>query len=194
MNIFENINSVEEVLKKDPSEVYKKMDHKTKEYYRNAIKKLSEETKISEIYIANKALDLAVEAHTSKEAHIGYYLVSDGAEKLKTLLTGIESKKSISLQDRYNLNTKKYIWTNLILTIVLSVLFGLYINHVLDNIFVAACAMIIAFIPISEIVIQTINYVLSKKNKPSFIPKMDFSMRNSKRRGYICYYSDDNKF
>ena len=64
LSLFEEINSVEEVLKKDPADVYKKMDYKSKEYYRNKIKELSEETKISEIYIANKALDLAnVGAH-----------------------------------------------------------------------------------------------------------------------------------
>ena len=37
------------------------MDYKTKDYYRNKIKEISKETKISEIYIANKALDLARE-------------------------------------------------------------------------------------------------------------------------------------
>lgn len=59
--IFEKINGVEEILKKDPVNIYEKMDFKTKEYYRNKIKELSKETKISEIYIANKALDLALE-------------------------------------------------------------------------------------------------------------------------------------
>ena len=35
------------------------MDWKTKEYYRNKIKEISEKTKISEIYIARKILEIA---------------------------------------------------------------------------------------------------------------------------------------
>ncbi len=59
LEIFENINGVEEVLKQDPSGVYENMDYKTKAYYRNKIKEISKRTKISEIYITKKALELA---------------------------------------------------------------------------------------------------------------------------------------
>ena len=47
LDLFENINGVEEILKKDPANVYSKMDYKTKEDYRNKIKQISEKTKIS---------------------------------------------------------------------------------------------------------------------------------------------------
>lgn len=55
IDIFEEINQVDEILKQDPAKVYDKMDYKTKIYYRNAIKELSKKTKISEIYIAKNA-------------------------------------------------------------------------------------------------------------------------------------------
>lgn len=58
--VFERINGVEEILRKDPSKIYEKMDYKTKEYYRNRVKEIAEKTKISEIYIAKKALELAI--------------------------------------------------------------------------------------------------------------------------------------
>ena len=77
LEIFEQINGVEEILKKDPANVYIDMDYKTKAYYRNRIKELSKETKISEIYIANRALILANFADGEKEKHIGYYLIDD---------------------------------------------------------------------------------------------------------------------
>lgn len=57
--VFEKINGVEEILKSDPSKVYDNMDYKTKEYYRNSIKEIANKTKISEIYIAKKAIELA---------------------------------------------------------------------------------------------------------------------------------------
>ena len=74
--IFENINGVEEILKNDPSRVYDKMDYNTKENYRNVIKEIADKTKISEIYIAKKAINLAKrEEKGTKYNHIGYYLL-----------------------------------------------------------------------------------------------------------------------
>ena len=54
LEIFEQINGVEEILKKDPVDVYSKMDYKTRSYYRQEIEKIAKKTKISEMYIAKK--------------------------------------------------------------------------------------------------------------------------------------------
>ena len=59
--IFERINGVEEILKTDPCKTYDNMDFKTKEYYRNKIKEIAEKTKISEIYVSKKVIELANE-------------------------------------------------------------------------------------------------------------------------------------
>ncbi len=75
--IFEKINGVHEILKQDPAGIYAKMDYKTKEYYRNAIKEIADKSKISEVYIAKKAIALANENKDAgeKEGHVGYYLI-----------------------------------------------------------------------------------------------------------------------
>ena len=75
LSLFEEINGVEEILKKDPAHVYSNMDFKTKDMYRNNIKKISESTKISEIYIANKIIELSKKEESVKKSHIGYYLI-----------------------------------------------------------------------------------------------------------------------
>ncbi len=60
------------------------MDYKTKAYYRNKIKEISKRTKISELYITQKALELAeiafdkseeLKINNEKTSHIGYYLI-----------------------------------------------------------------------------------------------------------------------
>ena len=82
LEIFEKINGVEEILKKDPAGVYSKMDYKTRAYYRQEIEKIAKKTKISEMYIAKKCLDLAKKnTGTIVESHIGYYLISRGKGK-----------------------------------------------------------------------------------------------------------------
>ena len=159
-----------EVLKKDPAGIYEKMDYKSKEYYRNKIKELSEETKISEIYIANKALELCMGA--CKQSHIGYYLISYGIEQLRKTL----KEKNTKSYNNTN-KVKKYVFGNTILTIVLSFLAGIYIYNETRNAATSIITFILILIPISEICIQFINYVLSKRAKPTLIPKLDFSRR-----------------
>ena len=83
LEIFEKINGVEEILKQDPAEIYEKMNNETKEYYRNKIKEIAKKTKMSEIYIAKKIIEICNQNQkTSKQAHIGYYLIDEGKEEL----------------------------------------------------------------------------------------------------------------
>ena len=93
LEIFEEINGVEEILREDPANVYEKMDFKSKDYYRNAIKEISKKTKISEIYIAKKALELAKTEKKNeknkdiKREHIGFYLISDRKKRINAKIT-----------------------------------------------------------------------------------------------------------
>ena len=184
LSLFEEINGVEDILKKDPADVYSKMDYKTKEHYRNEIKQISEKTKISELYIAKKIIELANryanEKHR-KKAHIGYYLISNGKEELLDTL-GIKSKKHVSNMAK----VKRYIFLNCFITTILSLLFGGYIYYLARNVLVSIITTLIIYIPIYEIVQQSTNYVLNKRVKPTLIPKLDFSKRYSKRVFYIC--------
>lgn len=45
IDIFEQINEVDEILNKDPLGIYKNMDYKTKIEYKNTIKQISRKTK-----------------------------------------------------------------------------------------------------------------------------------------------------
>ena len=81
MEIFDRVNGVEDILKKDPANVYEKMDYDTKEYYRNTIEKISKKIKISEIFIAQKCIELCQNKQSKKE-HVGYYLIDEGQKDL----------------------------------------------------------------------------------------------------------------
>lgn len=116
LEIFEKINGVEEILRQDPSNVYEKMDDKTKEYYRNKVKEISKRTKIAEMYIAKKALELAQkESLSSKQSHIGYYLIDKGANQLYDVL-GYKTSRQMSGADK----TKAYLLAIVALSILLS--------------------------------------------------------------------------
>jgi len=166
LNLFEEINGVESVLKKDPANIYSKMDYKTKEYYRNKIKEISEKTKISEIYIANKALNLCLKNNEEVKKHIGYYLISDGyAELMNSLQIKVKTPKNKS---------SIYINSIWVLSIIFSIIISLYTYYKTKKIYLAIITGILLYMPISEIIIQIINYILNKVVKPKILPKMDF--------------------
>ena len=172
LDLFENINGVEEILKKDPANVYSKMDYKTKEDYRNKIKQISEKTKISEIYIANKILEMSrtYQWKNRKKTHIGYYLIDDGkAELLKEL--GIKNTKIISKEQK----AKRYIFSINLISILLTILFVIRFNYISKNVVISIASGIILYVPISQMFMQVLNYILSKKVKPKLMPKLDFS-------------------
>ena len=77
---------------------------------------------------------------------------------------------------------------------MLSLLFGGYIYYSKRNIAVSIITTLIIYIPISEIVQQLTNYILNKRVKPTLIPKLDFSNRNSKGICDICSNTNYCKF
>ena len=171
LEIFEKINGVEEILKQDPADVYSKMDNPTKESYRNIIKEISKKTKISEIYIAKKILQLAEDnKQNGKKAHIGYYIIDKGIQKVYQEL---QCKVPKHLKEKTK--QKLYIATNMILSIILSLVFSSILNLYIQNIGIYLLSFLILLIPSSEIVTQIIQYMLSKIVKPKPIPKIDFS-------------------
>lgn len=115
---------------------------------------------------------------------MGYYLVSDGIKQLYEAL-GV---KKASLKSKIKFKTNVYIYGIVVLSIILSLMFGALIYTGISNAFtnnllrivLTAVLTILGIIPISEIVLKTIQIVLSKCVKPKMIPKMDFSRRCTK--------------
>lgn len=207
VKLFENLNGVEEILKEDPLKIYENMDYSTKEIYRNKIQQISKKTKISEIYIAQTAIELATNAYNNNtsqnvgvgvlddpqnqtkininkndqrininehdiKCHVGYYLISDGeSELIKALNTG-RKNKILHLSS----HTKSKIYVGLIA--IVSLIFTVLLNYKIyekTNIICFSILSLFLYIPITEIVIQIVQYILGKIVKPKKLPKMDFS-------------------
>ena len=166
LEIFEKINGVEEILNQDPAGVYEKMEYKTKELYRNSIKELAQKTNISEIYISKKIIELCQRPNLKeKEKHIGYYLIDDGRKELTQKL-GIKERKLNS-----KIKAQIYILSIIIFTFSISLFLASAVSE--NNLIKYILTIIFLIIPVSELVIQTIQYILGKNVKPKSLPKMD---------------------
>ena len=190
LEIFENISGVEELLRKDPLGVYPNMDYKTKTYYRNKIKEIAKKTKISEIYITKKALELAEKKQQEtpqkeKECHIGYYLISEGIRDLYKVL---QTNRRPYLKKNKEII---YILSIIVLSIAIQTLISINI-YKQTNFTLSIIIFLLTFIPITQIVIQIYQVILSKIVKPKLIPKMDYiEKRNTRNRNYNGNYTNN---
>ena len=164
-----NINGTETILNRDPEGTYPYMDQESKNYYKGVIERLSKKIKISEVYIAEKVIELCKKSDDRKKRHVGYYLIDDGyVELINYLLNKNKKIKNVEFYSRLYIGS----------FFAISLFFDYFISLILylkyRNLILTLLFIIFSFIPISEIVIRIMNYLLGKVKRPSFIPKLDF--------------------
>ena len=169
LNIFERVNGVEKILRDDPSNIYTNMDNNTKAYYRETLKRISKKTKISEIYIAKKIIEMAKRKNKKeKEGHIGYYLIDNGKSELYKELNYVEKFKKI----RKN-KDKIFVYSNIAISIIITWGLSNLIYFKTMNRFIYLISFILFFIPSTEISTRIFQYLSSKFVKSKRIPKMN---------------------
>lgn len=173
--LFSYMNASEEILKLDPSGIYPLMDQDSKNYYRNVVEELSKKNKISEIYIAEKIIYLCKRYENyrnlaeRKKAHVGYYLIREGIDELNKELE-IKATRKINKER----NMRLYTASNIIVPIYFDFIISSIIFFSTNNLIYTILLSIILYVPISEIYLRIVNYILSKCKKPIIIPKMNY--------------------
>ena len=201
LSIFENTSVVEKMLNTD--KVYKKMDYQSKANYRNAIEEISKKTKLSEVYITQKCVDLCnLKTNDIKKVSN----IDENNIKQNTLIEETNNNKySVGLdgtkgynRDTVNNQKKSHVGYYLIAegkSQLLSKLLnrkvktisnstkaklyvaGVYILTIAITILLCMKSWILGllcFIPIQNVVTKFLQYVLSKAVKPKILPKLDF--------------------
>ncbi|NTU80148.1 MAG: cellobiose phosphorylase, partial [Chloroflexales bacterium] len=89
---FEEVSSVEQVLRAEPAGIYPLMDFETRDCYRRVIEELAQATQHDEIVIAQEAVRLAACAADGRPEspvraqHVGYFLLDVGREQLEAVV------------------------------------------------------------------------------------------------------------
>ncbi|NLA53360.1 MAG: glycosyl transferase, partial [Clostridiales bacterium] len=93
-SLLEDVSLVDQILREDPDGIYTQMDANSRNHYRNTIEEIAAMAGVSEVHIANDALELAQQAALHRKnddresplrnvGHVGYYLIGDGVEALR---------------------------------------------------------------------------------------------------------------
>lgn len=185
-DLFESVSFVDKILRRDPAEIYNFMDLKSRNYYRNQIEKFAKLYKVSEIYAASEAVELARRASLNddtnidtenidkRKAHVGYYIVGNGVNILENTLGKTNYFIRFAHLLQRNLGSI-YMFAIGILTILI-VKFA--VDHVIniqrtDYLSIAVITGIAVFIPASEMAIHILNCLICKIKKSAVFPRLE---------------------
>ena len=178
-SLFETLSQVEQILRKDPSNVYHAMDFESRDYYRSIISKMARAYDLSEVAIAKKVLECAlqdIEHNGSKTPcnHVGYYLVGKGVKILQQKLGSKRQRPgSTGLPPRHP--ALVYIGSILLLTAATTGLFVYYASErkVDASILVLLLSGLVVLIPASDIAVSLVNFLVCRSKCPGILPKLE---------------------
>lgn len=169
--ILDSIRAIDKVLGEDPLDIYDKMDRESKDYYRYQVKILAERFQVQEISLCKKLLELAYEQWNrgirDKQAHIGYYLIDKGREKL------FKHYKNNGKWNIYLGSLRLYllpiVGISFLITLLLSIFYPDEANSILSTLI-----FLTVIIPLLSLVLNITNYIYSNRFPPKLIPKLNF--------------------
>ena len=176
--LFEHLSRVEQLLRLDPSGVYPKMDFATRDRYRRAVEEFARGSGQAEEEVAQRAIEMAARTgHESAEdarwVHVGTYLIGEGRPELARLIRCRETPRFRVLQWVYRHHSAVYF---LGLSFFFAVFISLIVGFGLGGRSAAAQVLIslLLLIPISQLALQVVNYLVTRLLPPRPLSKMDF--------------------
>jgi cyclic beta-1,2-glucan synthetase len=170
--IFESVSIVEAVLEQDS--VYPASDFTTRDQCRRAVEQIARYSKSSEIDVAKKAIQLALEAQVERRRNAAFFLIDKGRKHLEDFFSCRLPFRACLL--RWILEHAGPVYFSSISFITLIALgLGLVVAARIGLGFWALLGFaVVAVWPASEVAIQIVNYLLSLFVPPRLIPRMSF--------------------
>jgi len=177
--LFERINAIEHILRRDPCDAYALMDFESRDTYRRTIAHLAKRSDATEQEVARKTLELSGTLHASanervreRQSHVGYYLVGDGR---KVLDHAVGYRSTFSERVRESIRRWpdfSYILGIELLTLALMATVVLEAKIKLPGVVVALALFLL---PAAECAVALVNQLATSLFPPKPLPKLDFS-------------------
>ncbi len=176
----ESMSTVEQTLCQDPGGVYGAMDFPTRDRYRHAVEKRAKKSPLSETEVARKALQLAHEGAAAngvddRTAHVGFYLIDEGLERLEKL-----SEVRRSPADALREAARRFplaCYLGMILLLTAAITWGCLAKGLAGGLqgWTLALVGVVSALSASHLAVALVNWAASLLATPSPLPRMDFS-------------------
>jgi cyclic beta-1,2-glucan synthetase len=177
--IFEQSSAVEQLLRADPAGVYPAMDFDTRDRYRRVIEEYARRAGAPEKEVARSVLEIAAEAgggpgSDERRRHVGTWLVGEGRRAFAQRLQCGESRRTRRLAWIHGHSAALYLLPLVILTLFSSLAIA-FAGLKGDGLQVPVMTVLL-FLPASQLVLELLNYLVTRFLPPRVLPKMDFKL------------------
>jgi cyclic beta-1,2-glucan synthetase len=176
---FEHVNHAEQVLRQDPAGVYSRMHFESRDHYRHVVEELAKRTHLTDVQVAEQAIECAQEGLTTVEAderrsHVGYWLIGAGRRDLERRI-GYHPPLRKLLQHTM-LQWPHVTYFGLLTTITLLGLGVIgYLCFALQAPLAVAVGLMICWaLPASELAQSAANLLITNLLRPRLLPRFDF--------------------
>ncbi len=177
---FESVSLIDPLFSKDPAKIYSKMTFVTRNRYREAAERIAKRSRIDELQVARKAVELSTAARRRnpldrRRSHIGYYLIDKGVSAIEKEFRYRPrlTEKVVSFVLKYP--TASYLGSALCLTTLVVTLLVLTAAHFGAGVWLAAGFGLLSLIPASDLALSVLNWDFSKLVPPRLLPQIDLS-------------------
>ncbi|MEW6183019.1 MAG: glucoamylase family protein [Bacillota bacterium] len=177
-DVFEQVSLVDDILRAEPADVYRRMDFGTRDRYRHVIEEIARRSHGTELAVARAAVDLARGASSGCAAHVGYYLIDAGRPLLEGMFKYRPTVRQHLRMSIFRRPALTYLGSIALGTaVILAVPLVLAIPGGADLIRLALlfALCLLALVPASELAVQAVNFVVAMALFPHPLPKLAFA-------------------
>ncbi len=183
-DFVESLSSVERQLREDPSGIYARMDFATRDRYRHVVEEIARRSPHAESEVARKAIALATERSAASvgrsvenqpEAHVGFYLLDSGRQRLERESAVRRSVGAILAIAWRRLPLSLYLGAIAALTVGATafVLLEGRRDGVGDGLLLAFGVLLA--VVISQLAGAVVNWIATLAVRPRLLPRLDYS-------------------
>jgi cyclic beta-1,2-glucan synthetase len=177
-DIVEKLSLVEQALRRDPSGIYPKMDFATRDRCRRAIEEVARAADRSEEQVADLVITQAMQAvhsasYNQLRNYVGTWLVGEGRAELIRMLSCRETLSYRIHEWIFSHHTSVYLLGIGGLTALIVLLIAVF-GHTGPPPVARIGLLLLLLIPVSQLAVEVINYLITRLLPPRPLPKMDF--------------------
>lgn len=177
---FESVSLVEEVLRRDPSGAYARMDFLSRDQQRQAVEELAARDGNAQMRVALKAVESARQAATkggisSRAAHVGYHLIDKGRPHLEADVAYRPRWRKRLVRFALARATFTYLGPVLLLTALVTVLGVLYARSAGAGPLMLGLVALGLLGPASDLAVALVNRILAWAIVPRRLPRLQFT-------------------
>ena len=174
-DFVETTSVVERALRDDPDGVYPEMDFSTRDRYRHVVEQLGRRSALSELAIAEAAIDLAAKQPPGRTRHVGYFLIDRGRRELERIAKQRAPRGDIRHPGYRRWRLPIYVGAIAALTTASTILATLDADSTaLDSIGRIVWPIVIA-ICASQLAIGIVHWAAMLFVSPTLLPRLDFA-------------------